>query len=946
MKRKLLFFCILGILFFCNLNLGGATYYGEEPYYSEGYMYVQFLEDGTFIIPPGVTEAEVLIVGGGGYGGGCVYFDSNNYVVGGGGGAGGLVLLEDVSSYEFNSTEINNGVSIIIGNGAIYDSGNPGGDTTFGSIVAKGGGFGGGAYSDDGGDGGSGGGGSVGKSAGDLYAGSRGEQIQTSQGGDSGTYGWGCNGGVGNGKNDGGGASTQDGPNGTYAGKTVWGVTYATGGLRGPITNGAGGANTGDGGGGRGTSSSCGGNPGLGYNGGSGIVVIRYEIIEPPEFIYPEEDDTIEDLKVPIVWYTLDDIDYYELRWDDNSSMSSYSTNTYTDSNTILYLANGDWYLDIRAKITDLNFTPWYSELNGDYYHFEKDDKPVFLSPDALETTPYIDFEWSTVNEVTGYDLRVYSDVGLTTLEYNVSNWSGSFPLTETFAEDEYWAIVRGRDNWYNGSWSDTLNFVVDLDEVAFDYTYNTINLYGGQTLTYDFTGMDANTTYTFKINKVTNAGVFNGNVTTKIVNSDANGSGTFSYTFPSNANYPFEVRLDDNNARLFYHYVARAPSPYFYDYIAGGHREVYNSTVLTVGIGDVVYNNKQGLMHDRTLTTQSLYEEGDYVLLHYSFPDSDDFPESQFIILINDMDTGDNMAAITSNDLFEYNKESANAATNFVVVSTSGVRPTIVDAKGLLDDYEGDNWSTLYLPKGAYDYIIAESQPESGDKVAFGESVLLIGDDSDVEWALSNSPASLKVGQKLTWTISCNTEEIWDSYNQMRFYDTPAGVYYIGSSASPYYIKHPTAYSSSFTLAYDTSDTNGLTGGVVFGVKPESTNFEEYLKWDMTWQNTYNYGYLLTKAYTLEEVPDATETLDSWLIDIGLGTAEGKLILSMALIAIIIVLCALIGVPVAGMALIALAAFIAFIAIGFIPIWTIVILVIAMVLMLIRQFSGGGGDE
>lgn len=935
MKRKLLFFGFLISLLFLSFSGVLADYEGEKTF-EDGYLYVTFTEDGNFTVPSNLFKLQVLVVAGGG-GAGRSYGTNQTA---GGGGAGGIIWIGNSSYYNVTPLEK---ITVIIGEGGVgatsYEDNPTGQNSSFADLVAKGGGGGGSGQNTyppylvpyPGGSGGGGGATSITGSPGASAT-----QIGTFNYGNAGGYGNSGFGNFGGGGGGAGGASVDNSGTGGV-GLEVWGNIYGVGG------NGSGGTssasnNTGNGG------SSKSGNYN-GYSGGSGVVVLRYEALESPSFISPTQDSNVTDLKVTIAWEALDDVDYYELKWDNNSAMSSYDTATFSGTNTILYLANDDWYFDIRAKLDDGNFTLWYSDIN-ELRHFTKNDKPTFTLPEALETSPTVDFQWSVVGEITGYDLEVYNDSELNTMVYNASNWSGSFPLEVELEEDEYWARVRGRDNWYNGAWSDTLNFEVDLDEVAFDYTYNTINLYGGQTLTYDFTSMDANTTYTFKINKVTNAGVFNGNITTKIVNSDANGSGTFSYTFPSNANYPFEVRLDDNNARLFYHYVARAPSPYFYDYISGGHREIYNSTVLSVGIGDVVYNNKQGLMHDRTLTTQSLYEEGDYVLLHYSFPDSDDFPESQFIILINDLDTGDNVAAITSNDLFEYNKESANAATNFVVVSTSGVRPTIVDAEGLLDDYEGDNWSTLYLPKGAYDYIIVESQPESGDKVAFGESVLLIGDDSDVEWSLSNSPSSLKVGQKLTWTISCNTEEIWDSYNQMRFYDTPAGVYYIGSSVSPYYTKHPTAYSSSFTLAYDTSDTNGLTGGVVFGVKPESTNFEEYLKEDMTWQNTYNYGYFLTKAYTLEEVPDATETLDSWLIDIGLGTAEGKLILSMALIAIIIVLCALIGVPVAGMALIALAAFIAFIAIGFIPIWTIVILVIAMVLMLIRQFSGGGGDE
>lgn len=257
---------------------------------------------------------EVLVVGGGGGGGARA---------GGGGGGGGVVYMTGSTDFIADTYTIdlgNGGAGAVDGTNGLGDNGE---DTTVKQgattiFIAKGGGGGGGfpynAGDGIGSDGGSGG-------AGQSYSsvGTQGTETQTSQAGNSGAYGFGGDGAVGTSSGNigggGGGAGGvtpsntptiyqveyNDGADGKeidisgtptyYAGGGGGGDDCSSrghasaqayrglGGLGGggngescsPNGNGsAGGANTGGGGGGGG------GNFRDGYDGGSGVVVIRY----------------------------------------------------------------------------------------------------------------------------------------------------------------------------------------------------------------------------------------------------------------------------------------------------------------------------------------------------------------------------------------------------------------------------------------------------------------------------------------------------------------------------------------------------------------------------------------------------------------------------------------------------------------------------------------------
>ncbi|MFA5763531.1 MAG: glycine-rich domain-containing protein [archaeon] len=245
-----------------------------------GYTIHKFTTVGSanFEVISGICDVNYLIVGGGG--------SAGDYSTSGGGGAGGFLS---------GTTTVSNGIySIMVGAGgsAVGSSGNPGGNSTFLSHTAIGGGRGG-SSSGATGSGGSGGGGNINfnsggtGTAGQGYAGGNGTTTKPyPPGGGGGASHVGYNGVVyssSSGKSGNGGNGIQSDITGT--------LTYYAGGGGGSPTNQGSAAGTGGLGGGgdganphgeNGTDNTGGGgggginDVGLGGAGGSGIVIVRY----------------------------------------------------------------------------------------------------------------------------------------------------------------------------------------------------------------------------------------------------------------------------------------------------------------------------------------------------------------------------------------------------------------------------------------------------------------------------------------------------------------------------------------------------------------------------------------------------------------------------------------------------------------------------------------------
>ena len=247
--------------------------------YSGGYTIHTFTSGGTFTASqPGTVE--VLVVAGGGGGGTAAATGG-----GGGGGAGGVLYSASTAISAGNN-------AVVVGSGGSANA--SGGNSSFLSLNAVGGGYGGNASNTLGANGGSGGGsasGNVSRSSGTSgqgYAGGIGNaSINYGAGGGGGASAQGSDGLTGGGSNGGNGVSNSitgtavtyggggGGSFGQYGNPTTPNGGTGGGGSGGnstPTAATAGAANTGGGGGG-------GWNGAAGASGGSGIVVIRYPTV-------------------------------------------------------------------------------------------------------------------------------------------------------------------------------------------------------------------------------------------------------------------------------------------------------------------------------------------------------------------------------------------------------------------------------------------------------------------------------------------------------------------------------------------------------------------------------------------------------------------------------------------------------------------------------------------
>ena len=270
----LLLTAILILFYMTNVKAACLNDTGLAANSSDGYCYYRYTTNGSFYISTDFKMVEVLVVAGGGAGG---------KLLGGGGGGGGI---------QYNGAYNASGnITVIVGSGGI--AGNPatnGTNSSFASIIARGGGSGG--YNNLRGlDGGSGGGGGSGPSlsvGGTGFQGSYGGKAVNGAGGGGGAGGTNASwGGNASGSNSGVGADGTFYFNNFYAGGGggAANTNYnASGGLGGGGSGGysTGGSdyicsigkpNTGGGGGGGSNDYSS---TGIGCNGGSGVVIVRY----------------------------------------------------------------------------------------------------------------------------------------------------------------------------------------------------------------------------------------------------------------------------------------------------------------------------------------------------------------------------------------------------------------------------------------------------------------------------------------------------------------------------------------------------------------------------------------------------------------------------------------------------------------------------------------------
>jgi len=263
---------------------GKTTVSGGTETTSGVYTIHTFTSSGSLVVSGKSLNCDYLVVAGGGGGGGTRA---------GGGGAGGMIESPDQTiPIGTHTIQVGGGGD----GGPGVNSGAVGSPSYIGSLATANGGAYGGGQGNPGGPGGSGGGGSDGAGGGEGTPGQGNDggnsQSDRGGGGGGGKGGAGNQGPTGTGEGDGAGGGGGAAGSSTYSGSTV---NYAGGGGGGSRDNGTpgngGGGNAGNGGqagaganaganqggGGGGGGRYPGGSQWPGGNGGSGIVIIRYQ---------------------------------------------------------------------------------------------------------------------------------------------------------------------------------------------------------------------------------------------------------------------------------------------------------------------------------------------------------------------------------------------------------------------------------------------------------------------------------------------------------------------------------------------------------------------------------------------------------------------------------------------------------------------------------------------
>lgn len=354
MQNKSNFFILFSLVLLSSFGFSSNAYAsinsatGGTITYDGSWTIHTFTSSGTFTVLSGSGDVEYLVIGGGGGGG-------NGLAGGGGAGAyrTGTHAVNDVTST----------YTVTIGAGGAGSttantSGSNGGSSVFDTITSTGGGYGGGENL----AGGVTSGGSAGGS-GNTATQTAGGTYGNDGGGDaSGTNGGGGGGSGANG-NDGSGLNGGDGGTGTYSsisGSSVCraggggGAGYSTG------TNGSGQCGGGSGTATAGTSATAntgsGGGGGRdptydGGNGGSGIVILRYQGIPSP--------DAVDDLVSLGVTQTTASLDWTEPNLN-TGNLTNYLLNSTTPHGTpltfVVNVTNSDHIVTGLSLGTDYSF--------------------------------------------------------------------------------------------------------------------------------------------------------------------------------------------------------------------------------------------------------------------------------------------------------------------------------------------------------------------------------------------------------------------------------------------------------------------------------------------------------------------------------------------------------------------------------------------------------------
>lgn len=431
-------------------------------------------------------------------------------------------------------------------------------------------------------------------------------------------------------------------------------------------------------------------------------------------------------------------------------------------------------------------------------------------------------------------------------------------------------------------------NVASAADPSNYDAEYSATNFYTtSNTLRYYFSGLDPATEYTWNLQKVLLDGSlgfvmatkrFTGGTTVTVDFEDLKGD--FGLDLAGGyARYQGPARVVDNWQQVKgRHYMLYGCSSSLqidcpnYDWQFDGVAVNPESDRHVIGTSYLSDLNSDGYFHEVENSTASIVQVGNSTFLHYraATPGTD-----VYRILKKNSTTV--LYEFKISDFVTYNTDVRNSVLtptfveqSFVLLNTDGsYRPFISieqDRAAFLQAGSGDNPHRAVLETGAYDYKRTTS---GGVNISDGESTLLVSENLNNEWSLSNVANLVPSGGTLRLEITTNTSGIWDSgYNDTTLTDSVLGV--IDSDDYLYRKNRTTAY---------TVDTVEQVGTATLQILPTTSNLAFASLADRRYEVSVNYAIL--NAFTPESRTETTLAGFGMDTDLGKGIAMVMVILA-----------------------------------------------------------------
>lgn len=425
---------------------------------------------------------------------------------------------------------------------------------------------------------------------------------------------------------------------------------------------------------------------------------------------------------------------------------------------------------------------------------------------------------------------------------------------------------------------------------VNYNWEYDFVNRYSTQFLTYTFSNLDANTTYTWNVFAgSTQGGGFTRFGSFTSTPADRSGSPTDEsfqivgipgittpgiVVYPDTYTGPLVVIDGFNGTILGQHFIARfyndpqLPNTSGWLISSGsntslGEKQLVGNTQATGSCRSPLYNevNSDGWMHSFIPCSVTTLDNG-WALFHFQITAAYDPAMDDDVIEFYRVPTSTVEFSLSLNELIAYQQTGTYTPGTtqawFVVINTGSTNLSFIDNNRCSSFSTGMNPCRADLSPGVFNYSRYDQTPSW---VSDGESVWIITEDPNLlEWTLTRGAGEVQEAGRQTVTTRAVTEEVWNSYHGFQeVEDVPAGF----SDTTVY------AFARSRPFTYQ------VANAILTGVEPTWENRPSALFSGLA--TPVEMAFIVSTSYNIVDRLSFEEAINTNIVDLGLDTNAGR---------------------------------------------------------------------